>query len=236
MRIHYIQNDPVATLGYIKDWADHHNHPLTCTKMYENEALPPLDSFDLLIILGGKMGAYEEEEFPWLITEKKFIREAIDANKWVFGICLGVQLLANVLGSKVYPHTHQEIGWWPLKLTEEALSSPLLEGIPKEFVVFEHHGDTYDLPEGAVRLASSNGCTNQAFSYRDRVIGIQFHPEFTNGMIHGFKEDAEGQMIDGAFCQTPNEWINKSSYLANAKTLLFTILQNIENATLKLEA
>jgi len=233
MRIHYIQNDPAATLGYIKDWIDYNNHTLTCTKMYENELLPPLDSFDLLIVLGGNMGAYEEKEFPWLISEKKFIRDSIDANKWVFGICLGVQLLANVLGSKVYPHKHQEIGWWPLTLTDEASSAPLLEGVPKEFIVFEHHGDTFDLPEGAVRLATSSGCTNQAFSYGDRVIGIQFHPEFTNEMIHGYKEEAEVQVMEGAYCQSTSEWINKHSYLENAKTLLFTILQNIEKANLK---
>jgi len=233
MRIHYIQNDPAVTLGYIKEWIEDRNYPLTCTKMYEYGELPPLDSFDLLIILGGKMGSYDEEEFSWLKTEKNFIRECIDANKWVFGICLGVQLLANVLGAKVYPHSHQEIGWWPLTLTDEALSSPLLTGVPNEFVVFEHHGDTFDLPEGAVRLATSSGCMNQAFSYGDRVIGIQFHPEFTNDMIHEYKEVADSQMFEGAYCQSPSDWVNKPSYLDKAKTLLFTILQNIETAILR---
>ncbi|MBB2483177.1 type 1 glutamine amidotransferase [Bacillus sp. APMAM] len=235
MRIHYIQNDPIVTLGFINEWIHDKNHTLTCTKMYENETFPQLNSFDLLIILGGRMGAYDEEEFPWLITEKKFIREAIDSHKWVLGICLGVQLLANVLGSKVYPHSHQEIGWWPISLTEEALSSPLLEGLPKEIEAFEHHGDTFDLPEGAVRLATSGGCTNQAFSYGDRVIGIQFHPEFTNEMIHGYKKDAEGQVFAGIYCQDPSEWIDKHSNLNGAKTLLFTILNNIEKAIMKLE-
>jgi GMP synthase-like glutamine amidotransferase len=228
MKIHYIQNDPLATLGYIEEWIVEKEHSLSCTKMYENEALPAMDSFDMLIILGGKMGAYEESEYLWLLTEKKFIREAIDSNKWVLGICLGVQLLANVLGSKVYSHTHQEVGWWPIELTDEALASPLLCGIPKDFIAFEHHGDTFDLPEGAVRLATSKGCTNQAFTFGGRVIGIQFHPEFTEDMISGFNIDSGSQVPPDEYVQEPSKWGNRHDLINGAKTVLYTILKNIE--------
>jgi GMP synthase-like glutamine amidotransferase len=116
MRIHYIQNDPLANLGYIEEWAVKGNYYLSCTRMFEDSTLPSIEEFDVLVILGGRMGAYEEETFPWLLIEKAFIREVIDQGKWVMGICLGVQLLANVLGSKVYPYTHQEIGWCPIKV------------------------------------------------------------------------------------------------------------------------
>ncbi|WP_409305127.1 type 1 glutamine amidotransferase [Peribacillus sp. SCS-155] len=230
MRIHYIQNDPLATLGYIEEWAKEGKHSLTCTKMYENEELPGCGSFDLLIILGGRMGAYQENEYPWLITEKQFIRQAIEEGKFVLGICLGVQLLANALGSRVYPHAHQEVGWWPIELSGEASDFPLFNGVPKSFVAFEHHGDTFDLPAGAVRLASSKGCTNQAFAYGERVVGLQFHPEFTEDVICSLTSDPESQVVPGEFTQDPDSWGNQGSLLDGAKSVLFTVLDNIARA------
>ncbi|RFU67499.1 type 1 glutamine amidotransferase [Peribacillus saganii] len=236
MKIHYIQNDPLATLGNIEEWLSTRNHALSCTKMYDNETLPSLDSFDMLIILGGRMGAYEEDKYPWLLTEKQFIYEAIKQGKWVLGICLGIQMLASALGSKVYPHAHQEIGWWPIKLTEEVDHSELFKGIPKSFVAFEHHGDTFDLPEGACCLAVSKGCRNQAFSYGERVIGLQFHPEFTEQVIEDVLKNTGRQLPSGEYVQETAYWTNQAALLEEAKSILFTVLDNIEKAAMKATA
>ncbi|MBU8878488.1 type 1 glutamine amidotransferase [Bacillus sp. FJAT-29790] len=234
MRIHYIQNDPLATLGFIEEWANEKKHSLSFTRMYENENLPSMDDFDMLIILGGRMGAYEEDKFPWLVLEKNFIQKAIKEEKLVLGICLGAQMIANVLGGKVYPHKQQEIGWWPVELTQVVSSTSLFNGIPEVFTVFEFHGDTFDLPNGAIRLASSNGCSNQAFSFGKRVIGLQFHPEFTGNMICTFEEKLGSQIPLGEYIQNPVKWINQTSFLEEAKSILFTLLNNMEAAVLEL--
>ncbi|WP_042355626.1 type 1 glutamine amidotransferase [Bacillus rubiinfantis] len=227
MKIHYIQNDELATLGFIDEWVKNNHHQLTATKMYANEALPLLEEFDLLIILGGRMGAYEEEKFPWLIVEKQFIRKAIDAGKKVLGICLGSQLLADVLGGKVYPHTHQEIGWSPIEKTADAARVQLFNGIPQSFAAFQFHGDTFELPPDAIRLAQSRGCLNQAFIYGDCTIGLQFHPEFTEDIISNLQKRFGPELSEGEFIQHPNDWTNQHRLTENAKSILFTILNSL---------
>lgn len=228
MRIHYLQNDELATPGFIDEWAKVKGFSLTVTRMYQNEVPPPMDEFDFLIILGGRMGAYEEDTYPWLLQEKRFIRSAIDLGKYVLGICLGAQLLANVLGANVYPHTYREIGWWEIEKTVEGSSSILFNGIPSVFTVFEYHQDTFDLPCGALRLASSKACQNQAFSYGDRVLGLQFHPEFTGQMINGFEQKFGSSLSSSEFIQEPKEWCSRTELLDEAKLILFTVLKNFE--------
>ncbi|QCJ41797.1 type 1 glutamine amidotransferase [Bacillus sp. S3] len=235
MRIHYIQNDELATLGYIEEWVKERNHSLTCTRMYNNEVVPSMQDFDMLIILGGRMGAYEEADFPWLVDEKHFIREAIEQKKKVLGICLGAQLLAEILGGRVYPHTHQEIGWWPIRLEADVQSQALFDGISESITAFQFHGDTYDLPTEALRLASSRGCKNQAFSYEDHVIGLQFHPEFTHEIISVFEQKLGSHIPAGEFIQEPKDWINQDHLLEGTKTLLFTLLTNFEAELLKVK-
>lgn len=234
MRIHYIQNDPLATLGFIEEWIIEKGHAVTSTRMFENNIFPLIEEVDLLIILGGRMGAYEEEKFPWLGLEKTFIKEAIQEGKLVLGICLGAQMISDVLGGKVFPHEHQEIGWWPIELTDESSRPELFNGIPESFTVFEFHGDTFNLPKGATLLASSSGCRNQAFSYGENVIGLQFHPEFTENMICKMKEKFGLQLPSEKFIQEPDTWDKQGSLTKGAKSVLFTLLNNIESRVLRL--
>lgn len=227
MRVHYIQNDPLATLGFIEEWVVEKGFSLSSTKMYENESLPPLEEVDFLIILGGRMGAYEEEHYPWLVNEKNYLREVVRQDKMVLGICLGCQLLANVLGGNVFPHSHQEIGWCSLELNDNGKTSPFFKGLPSSFTAFEFHGDTFDVPEDACLLAKSEGCSNQAFSYGNTIVGIQFHPEFTGDMLSFFKKKF-GQGLDTEeFVQDPNLWVNQDEFLGNARMLIFTVLNNM---------
>src|SRR5262249_47695751 len=136
-----------------------------------------LQEIDLVVVLGGPMNIYEEDKFPWLIAEKKFIRQAIEEKLAVLGLCLGSQLIADVLGAKIYPNDEKEIGWFPVEVTEAALKHRLFSHWPNFFTPFHWHGDTFDLPEGAIHLARSQACRNQAFLYQDRVVGLQFHLE-----------------------------------------------------------
>ncbi|MCF7818860.1 MAG: type 1 glutamine amidotransferase [Kiritimatiellales bacterium] len=174
MKLHYLQHVPFEGLGMIEDWAKAHGAEISSSQLFNGDPLPDLGSFDWLVIMGGPMGIYDHDEHPWLIAEKAFIRSAIDSGKTVLGICLGAQLIADVLGAKVYPGPQKEIGWFPIK---RAAGTPDL--IPEELTVFHWHGDTFDIPDGAIRLASSAACKNQGFIYGDRVVALQFHLETT---------------------------------------------------------
>ncbi|MGR6341817.1 type 1 glutamine amidotransferase [Priestia megaterium] len=229
MRIHYIQNDPLAGPGTIEIWAAQHGYALTSTKVYEKCDFPSTDEFDFLIILGGHMGAYEEETYPWILLEKQFIRKTVEQNKFVLGICLGAQLIADALGGKAYPHTHKESGWWGIELDKEAENVQLLRGFPKKFTAVEFHGDTFDLPKGAIRLSSSKGCKNQIFIYQDRVIGLQFHPEFTNDMIDNVLKNSDFGRVQGEFMQKPEDILNQTVLLNQSKNILFKLFDNIIN-------
>lgn len=131
---------------------------------------------DLLVVLGGPIGAYEDDRYPFIPEELRLIERALKANVPVLGICLGAQLLARVLGARVYPGPHKEIGIAPIELTPEGSASCLRHLAPTRHV-FHWHGDTFDLPAGAVRLASTANTPNQAFALGPKVLGLQFHIE-----------------------------------------------------------
>jgi len=174
MKLHWLQHVPFEGLGIIQEWTDANGFEISCTRLFAGEQLPEIETFDWLVVMGGPMGIYDHEDHPWLAAEKQFIKTAVDAGKTILGICLGAQLIADVLGAKVYPGPEKEIGWFPIQRTEGA---PKI--IPDELTAFHWHGDTFEVPDGAVRLASSEICKNQGFVYNDRVVALQFHLETT---------------------------------------------------------
>ena len=146
---------------------------------------------DLLIILGGPIGAYEEEHYPFLNDELSLIGRRLASGRPLLGICLGAQLVARAMGAEVKPGAQKEIGWGPVSLTEAGRRSPLrhLGSEP----VLHWHGDAFTLPEGAVRLASTSICPNQAFSAGSSVLAIQFHPE---AAVEGFERWLIGHAVE----------------------------------------
>ncbi len=193
LRIHYIQHVRFEGLGSIEPWALSRGHQLSVTRTFARDPFPTPDQYDWLIVMGGPMGAYDEDKHVWMTAEKAAIRAAIDSGKRVLGICLGSQMIADVLGARVYPGPEKEIGWLPIDKSEAGRVHPLLAGMPDPFTVFHWHGDTFDLPAGATLLASSAGTKHQAFVYGDRVVGLQFHlenlAETVGGMVeHGADE------------------------------------------------
>ncbi len=179
MRVHWLQHADFEDLGCIAPWLHQAGHPVSGTRLYAGETPPPVTDFDALVVMGGPMNIYEHQQHPWLPGEKALIRAAVDAGKRVLGICLGAQLLADVLGGPVGRNAHSEIGWFPLELSAAGRASPLLGGLPPRFTGFHWHGDTYALPPGAECLASSEACAQQAFSLGPHLLGLQFHLEVT---------------------------------------------------------
>lgn len=137
------------------------------------EGLDPLDA-DILIFLGGPIGAHDDHLYPFLKQELRLIEARLAADRPMLGICLGAQLIARALGAKVYPMSAKEIGFKPLKLTDDGRDSPL--SVFEDQPVLHWHGDIFDLPEGATLLASTDQCPNQAFSV-GKTLALQFHPE-----------------------------------------------------------
>ena len=172
LRIHYFQHVPFEGPGNIEEWCNKNSYTLSATRFYENGRLPDLKEIDWLIIVGGPMSANDDKKFLWLASEKEFIHQAIEAGKTVIGICLGAQLIAAILGAKVYRNEQKEIGWFPITLTDEAYEQKVFSGLKNTITVFHWHGDTFDIPEKAIHLASSHGCKNQGFLFQDKVSGI----------------------------------------------------------------
>lgn len=196
MRIHSLQHVPFEDIGSMASDFAARGYSVTSTHWYRGDTAPTLDSFDALIVMGGPMGIYDEAIYPWLADEKALIKSAIDAGKILLGICLGAQLIADVLGGKVTRNAYKEIGWLPLQITPVAATHPLAQVFTRYPEVFHWHGDTFALPPGALHLASSHGCANQAYVFQERVYGFQFHLETTpasaQALIEHCSEDIDG--------------------------------------------
>lgn len=231
MRIHYLQHIPLETPGSILHWASQHEHSITGTHFYNNDALPSTDTFDLLIIMGGPMNIYEEDQYPWLADEKRLIQNAIDAGKFVLGICLGSQLIADVIGGKVTRNSQPEIGWWPIHWTPEALQLSELAHFPQNPTVFHWHYDTFStLPAEAKILAQSTACRHQAFVYRQRVFGFQFHLENTPDMIAGYIASSGHEMKPTGFIQSPEQVLSRPDHIKQNNQWMAEFLNHIETS------
>jgi GMP synthase (glutamine-hydrolysing) len=139
---------------------------------------------DLLVVLGGPIGVYEVDLYPFLAPETAFIARRLAAGRAVLGICLGSQLMAQALGARVYSSGVKEIGWSPIELTAEGRTSSLRR--LERTAVLHWHGDTFDLPDGAVRLASTRVCKNQAFAWGTRALALQFHAEAAGNALESW--------------------------------------------------
>ncbi len=156
---------------------------------------PTVERYNGLIVLGGQMGVYEADQYQHIKVELKVIEEALKKNIPVLGICLGSQLIAQVLGSEVRKHSVKEIGWYDINFSDEALIDPLFNHFNKSEKIFQLHGDTFDIPSCATKLAESKTCPSQAFKYQDNVYGLQFHLEVDEAMILRWLENEANQKM-----------------------------------------
>jgi GMP synthase (glutamine-hydrolysing) len=167
--------------GVFEDVLRERGAELHRVELDEGDPLPDWRGFDAIVAMGGPMSATDDADLPWLGEEKRLIGEAVHAGVPFWGVCLGVQLLAASLGARVYPGPEPEVGLLPVALTPEAREDPVFADAPAELVTLQWHGDTFDLPAGAVRLATSSAYSNQAFRF-ERAYGVQFHLEVSAAM------------------------------------------------------
>lgn len=227
MNIHWIQHVPFEGLGNIKEWVSNNNHKLTCTRQFENDSLPSLSSFDMLIVMGGPMGVYDTDEYNWLTDELQFIKSAVDTGKAVLGICLGSQFMAAAMGAKVYPGPMKEIGWFPINLLGK--QNPILFSSSTP-TVFHWHGDTFEMPTKAQHLASTNEVTSQAFMIGDKAIGLQFHLEQTEATINGMVKNCGHELVEGKDkIQSAESIISEKSFFEENKKAMFGILDYLSD-------
>ena len=209
MNVHYLQHVAFEGLGQIDNILKENGHRLTRTKLYEGDSCPKIETFDMLIVMGGPMSIHDEIEYPWLRSEKRLILQAIQAGKIVLGICLGAQLMAHVLGAKVYNNAQKEIGWFPVQRSL-GLSAQDFQ-FPSTLEVFHWHGETFDLPQGAVRLAESAACKNQAFQWGRQAIGLQFHLETTTETAQAMVKNCGEELQPGPTIQSANTILGKNN-------------------------
>lgn len=179
MRLHCLQHEAFEGLANIERWALKRQMPISKTLFYAEPMFPHLDEFDGLVIMGGSMGTYDEHRFPWLRTEKEFIRRCLAAQKPTLGVCLGSQLLAECLGGRVFPGHGKEIGWFEVRETAARSEQSAFAALPPKFTPLHWHGDTFELPSGVSSAYSSDLYPNQAFSAGKQAVGVQFHLELT---------------------------------------------------------
>ena len=229
MRFHCLQHLPDEGPGHAADWLAAHGHTLTFTRLYEPYPhFPALGEFDGLLVLGGAMSVFDEAEFPWLVAEKAFLREALRAGKLTLAICLGAQLVAQALGGEVRANPAPEIGFWTVRFAAKALAHPLLRGWPNKATVLHWHLDTFTVPPGAVRVGMSAGCAAQGFVWGDGVIGLQFHPEMTAQMVEQlivFENHEAAQ--EQEFVQTTAQIRGKLKSVWKGRMLLELLLKNV---------
>lgn len=224
MHLHYLQHVAFEGLGYIADWAESHGHTTSCSALYADEPLPDPSTFDALVIMGGPMGVHDTTVYRWMTPEKKFIEAALKQTKKVLGICLGAQLIADTLGAKVYPNPEKEIGWYPVARASAAEHTSWAQVIPPHFQAFHWHGDTFDLPAGALHFAQNKVCHHQAFFYPPGVIGLQFHLEATKPSIAQLIQHCGHELVPAPNIQTAAEIESQADLIASSNQLMGSIL------------
>lgn len=219
MKAWIFQHEPFEEPFAILDWLEDNKFQVSYTHFYKNDPVPQLNELDWLVIMGGSISVNDEKEWPWLVEEKKFIRQCIDSGKMVVGICLGSQLIANALGSKVYRAKNKEIGWFPITNEQEKT------GIPSKIKVFHWHGETFDLPEGANLIASSKACKNQIFTHGNNVLAMQCHLEMTPLAIAGMFDNCSDEIVHAPYIQPIDDMIAGTEKNATkANKVLFSLL------------
>jgi GMP synthase-like glutamine amidotransferase len=199
LRVHYFQHIHAEGYGSPESYLRQQGAVISHTAFHELpkgeqvSALPDIDAVDLLIIMGGSMSVNDEDIYPWLKQEKAWIKAFIERDKPVVGLCLGGQLIASSFGAVVRKNEVQELGWWPVYAVpvDSAAQPWAIFEFPAQVEILSWHGETFELPEGAILLAGNSACARQAYQYKHNVIGFQCHPESTPHALSLYLEDKD---------------------------------------------
>ena len=226
MRAHYLQHVSFEGLGIIEPWLQDAGYEISNTQFFNSTVLPEIENIDFLVVMGGPMSVNDEDDHPWLKDEKEFIKNVIKAGKPVLGICLGAQLIACSMGGEVYSNPEKEIGWFPVEPIQSHKS--FIFQFPHEVEVFHWHGETFSLPAGAVQIARSAGCENQAFQLGSNVVGLQFHLETTPVSAKEIVENCKNELTEGMYIQSEEEILSAAEErYVKTNRLMVSILEHL---------
>jgi GMP synthase-like glutamine amidotransferase len=219
------QHVPFETPGIIEAWSASKNFDMAIVHLYEDYYLPDVSSIDMLVVMGGPMGVNDEQKYPWLKSEKHYIEQAIKHNKKIIGICLGAQIIAHVMGARVYKNTQKEIGWFTIKkVVDENIIAKVL---PEQCMAFHWHGDTFDIPRGAVHIASSAACVNQGYAIGDSIVGLQFHLEITPEGVNNLLEHCSNELDSGTYVQSKDEILSGIKHCDTINMIASSLLEAV---------
>jgi GMP synthase-like glutamine amidotransferase len=194
VRLHVVKHVPFEGAALVAEWAVERGYEIS-ESLALTEQYPDTSDIDLVAVMGGPMAADDEAREPWLRAEKRWLAEALEATVPVFGVCLGAQVLACVVGGRVRRNDEPEIGWFPVRRTAAATGSSCFAGWPQELVVGHWHGDTFELPAGSKTLLSSEACANQAFEVDGHALGLQFHVEWDAAALDRLIDECSGELV-----------------------------------------
>ena len=232
MRFHIIQHVAFEGPAAIESWLKRRNFTITTTRFFLGDTLPVQEDFDVLIVMGGPMGVEDVQQYPWLTEERRFIQESIGNGKYILGICLGAQLIARACNARVIKNKYREIGWFDISIKDENLPGILKDVFPEKKEVFHWHGDTFEIPLGAIHFAASEACANQGFILHDRVIGLQFHIETTLDSAALLVKNCGDDLDASMYVQSATEILDDSTRFNRINQILSRLLENlVENAS-----
>ncbi len=208
----------------IDHWASARGHELVYTRFFAGERPPGHADSELLVVMGGPMGVYDEGLHPWMILEKMALQQWLDSGRGVLGVCLGAQLLAEALGAMVEKNSQPEIGWRPIQMNDSAQSHPAFRNFPYNPMVLHWHGDAFRLPPGAQHVASTDITANQAFVH-GRAIGLQFHLEMDLPAVERILAACGDELRPSPFVQSAEQLIaGAEAYTESCRRLLHDVL------------
>jgi len=228
MRVHVIQHVPYEGPAAIAQWAAERGHEVT-TSLALTEEFPSAEEVDLLVVMGGPMAADDHTGYPWLQAEKHYLATVIAGGRMVLGICLGAQIVAEVLGGAVRRNEHREIGWYEVECTPACDDEALFESWAGPVTVGQWHGDTFELAVGIPPVLSSPACLNQAFVFDGRVVGLQFHLEWTPEALALLLAECAEELTDaGPFVMSAEQIAEGAAeHLAEGHERLFALLDGL---------
>lgn len=224
MRVHYLSHVPFEQLGAMEGWFQERDISIGHSLLFAGDALPTPADFDVLVVMGGPMGADDDDRFPWMSAEKVLIRESIAAGKKVLGICLGAQLIARVLGAPVTANPEKEIGWFPVYPSPAGKNDSIGKLFANAPAMLHWHGDSFAVPDGTVHLLESEGCRNQAFRYGDNVLALQFHLELEKGNAEALCDACPEDLTPGRWVEDRQALLGDPQRFTASKALLGRVL------------
>lgn len=220
---------PFEGPGIIADWTGEKGYKLHYTRFYQEDALPDAAAVDMLIIMGGPMNVFDFHIHSWMEDEIAWVKDFIETGKPVLGICLGAQIIASALGEEVYPGPHKEIGWHNLQFFPSMGDFKICKDLPVTRKVFHWHGDTFNVPVGATRIAGSQAFPNQGFVYGKHAVALQFHLEATPESVKELVENCRDELVEGPYIQSEKEILSKQSSFDSNHQVLFQFLDYLSN-------